>query len=74
MPLDTPAFTLHEKGYMRRQARLYVCRYVHTYVHTYVCVRISALADPNVMNTFQIRAPALSAILSGDFPSKRFIM
>jgi hypothetical protein len=34
----------------------------------------TALADPNVMNTFPIRAPALSAILLGDFWSKRFIM
>jgi len=36
--------------------------------------RILALADPNVMNTFQIRAHVLFAILSGDFSSKRFIM
>jgi hypothetical protein len=37
--------------------------------------RISALADQNVMNTLQpLRAPALSAILSGDFWSTKFIM
>jgi len=36
--------------------------------------RIPALADPNVMNTFQIHALALSAILSGDFSSKWLFM
>jgi len=36
--------------------------------------RTPALADPNVMKPFQMRAPVLSAILSRDFSSKRFIM
>jgi len=36
--------------------------------------RIPALADPNVMNPFQIRVSALSAILSRDFSSKKFIV
>jgi len=34
--------------------------------------RTPALADPKVMNPFQMRAPALSAILSNDFSSRRF--
>jgi len=36
-------------------------------------VRTSALADPNVTKLFQRRVPALSATLSSDFSSRRFI-
>jgi len=35
--------------------------------------RTSALADPNVIKLFQRRVPALSATLSSDFSSRRFI-
>jgi len=34
--------------------------------------RTPALADPKVMNPCQMRAPALSAIFSRDFSSRRF--
>jgi len=39
-----------------------------------IIAMIPALAESNVLNPFQIRAPALSTTLSRDFWSKRFIM
>jgi len=43
----------------------------HTIMNT---ARISALADPNIMKSFQKHIPALSPILSNNFLFKRFIM
>jgi len=39
-----------------------------------ITARIPALAEQNVMNPFQIRAPELSTTLSRDFSSNGFII